>query len=85
MRSMGLLTVMVHIMAEGGYEEHQLVDPGQAFGNLAAHHEHVGAVQHVHHMAEVVVRVLVVVTAHGSNEGHDLALLNLEELKDAAV
>lgn len=79
------LTVMVHIMAQGSNQQHQLVHSGQAFGHLAAHDEHVGAVQHIYHMAEVVVGVLVVVAADCCNEGHDLALLHAEELHHATV
>ena len=76
---------MVNIMTEGRDEQHQLIHSVETLGDLAAYHEHVGAMQHVHHMAEVVVGVLVVVAAHRSNESHDLALLNLEELQHTAV
>jgi len=80
-----VLTIMVNIMAQGSNEQHQLVHSVEALGDLAAHEHHVGGVQHIHHMAEVVVWVLVVVAAHSCDEGHDLALLNLEEVQDAAV
>ena len=36
-------------------------------------------------MTEVVVGVTVVVAAHSCNEGHDFALLNLEELQHPTV
>jgi len=76
---------MIDIMAQGSNEQHQLVHSVETLGDLAAHEHHVGGVQHVHHMAEVVVRVLVIVAAHSRNEGHDLALLYLEEVQDTAV
>ena len=79
------LTVVVHVMAQCSNEQHQLIHSVKALGHLAAHDHHVGGVQHVHHVAEVVVGVLVVVAAHCCNEGHDLALLNFEELQHAAV
>ena len=76
---------MINVMAQRSNEQHQLVHSVETLGHLAAHEHHVGGVQHIHHMAEVVVWVLVVVAAHSGNEGHDLALLNLEENQDAAV
>ena len=79
------LTIMVNIMAQRSNEQHQLIHSVETLGDLAAHEHHVGGVQHIHHMAEVVVRVLVVVAAHSRNEGHDLALLYLEEVQDAAA
>ena len=78
-------TIMVNIMAQRCNQQDKLVHPVEALGDLAAHDHHVAGVQHIHHMAEVVVGVAVVVAAHSSNEGHDLALLNLEELQHAAV
>ena len=81
----GTLTVMIDIVAQGSDEQHQLVHTREALGNLAAHDEHVGAVQHIHHVAEVVVGVLVVVATHGGYEGHDFALIHLEELQHTAV
>lgn len=79
------LTIVVDVMAQGGNEQNQLVHPREALGDLAAHHDHVGGVQHIYHMAEVVVGVAVVMTANCCNEGHDLPLLDLEELQHATV
>ena len=76
---------MIDIMAQRSNEQHQLVHSVEALGDLAPHEHHVGGVQHIHHMAEVVVWVLVVVAAHSCNESHDLALLYLEEVQDAAI
>ena len=76
---------MINIMAQRSNEQHQLIHSVETLGDLAAHEHHVGGVQHLHHMAEVVVWVPVVVAAHSCNEGHDLAFLNLEEVQDTAV
>ena len=66
---------MIDIMAQRSNEQHQLVHSVEALGDLAVHEHHVGGVQHIYHMAEVMVWVLVVVAAHSCNEGHDFALL----------
>ena len=76
---------MVDVVAECGYQEGQLVYPGEAPGSFRGHEDQVDRMQDVCDVGEVVVGVISVVVDHLGDPDHEGALLDLEVAQDARI
>lgn len=76
---------MVNVVAQSCNKQGQLVQPGQTPGGFGGHEDEVHGVQNMHHMLEVVVGIISVMSHHSGDPDHEGPLLNPEVAQDAGI